>query len=167
MKKIQDNYKNPISLKISLLQPKTVTTAIMPLQPQEEKLITGWERLVVQTQLINQMAKELEGAILELKVIANTLNTQQNYLLLKEEPCKNICQYLAVGVPWVKQQPNKTFILTMRKIDLFQAEREAALLADQLRQQTKKLASQRDRKNKSRVEADTKRLLKGVLINKS
>lgn len=146
MKKIQDNYKNLISLK-SLLQPATVTTAIVPLQPQQEKIISDWERLVAQTERINQMAKELEGAILELKTIASTFKTQ--HPLVKEELCNNICQYFVVGVPCVKQKPDESFILTMRKVDLFRAEREAGLLAHQLRQQTKKrLASQQHRKNK-------------------
>jgi hypothetical protein len=166
MKKIQDNYKNLISLKVSLLQPATMTTAIVPLQPQEEKVISGWERLVAQTELINQMAKELEGAILELKTIASTLKTQQRYPFLKEKSCNNICEYFVVGVPCVKQKSDESFILTMRKVDLFRAEREAAQLAQQLRQQTKKrLAPQRHRKNKS--EANTTLLLKRVLINKS
>ncbi|MBE9035456.1 hypothetical protein [aff. Roholtiella sp. LEGE 12411] len=163
MKKIQDNYKNLISLKVSLLQPATMTTAIVPLQPQEEKVISGWERLVAQTELINQMAKELEGAILELKTIACTLKTQS---FLKEKSCNNICEYFVVGVPCVKQKSDESFILTMRKVDLFRAEREAAQLAQQLRQQTKKrLTPQRHRKNKS--EANTTLLLKRVLINKS
>ncbi|MCL6749613.1 hypothetical protein KBT16_00900 [Nostoc sp. CCCryo 231-06] len=113
------------------------------------------------------MAQELEAAILELKAIANTLNTQKRYPFLIKELCKNICQYFAVRVPWVKRKSDESFILTTRKVDLFRAEREAALLAQQLRQQTKKrLASQRHRKNKNGAEADTKRFFKKVLVNK-
>ena len=164
MKKIQDTDKKPILL----LQPTSVTTAIVPLQPQEEKIISERERFITQVERINQMAVELEAAILELKAIANTLNTQKRYPLLMKELCKNICQYFAVSVPWVKRKSDESFILTTRKVDLFRAEREAALLAQQLRQQTKKrLASQRHRKNKNRAEADTKRFLKKVLVNKS
>ncbi|MEH1905717.1 MAG: hypothetical protein V7L04_31150 [Nostoc sp.] len=164
MKKIPDTDKKPILL----LQPTSVTTAIVPLQPQEEKTISERGRLIAQVKRINQMAGELEAAILELKAIANTLNTQKRYPVLNQEPCKNIFQYFAVSVPWVKRKPDESFILTTRRVDLFRAEREAALLAEQLRQQTKKrLASQRHRKNNSGAEAHTKCLFKKVLVNKS
>ncbi|MBD2564418.1 MULTISPECIES: hypothetical protein [Nostoc] len=161
MKKIQDTDKKPILL----LKPTSVTTAIVPLQPQDKKIVSEQERLIAQIERVNRMAGELEAAILELKAIANTLNAQKRYPVLK---CKNICQYFAVSVPWVKRKPDESFILTTRRVDLFRAEREAALLAQQLRQQTKKkLASQRHRKNKSGAEADTKGLFKKVLVNKS
>ncbi|MEH1921167.1 hypothetical protein [Nostoc sp.] len=152
MKKIQNTDKKPILLKVSLLQPTSVTTAIVPLQPQEQKIISEQERLITQVERINQMAGELEAAILELKAIANTLNTQKRYPILNQEEYKNICQYFAVSVPWVRRKPDESFVLTTRRVDLFRAEREAALLAQQLRQQTKKrLASQRHKKNKSRA----------------
>lgn len=164
MKKIQDTDKKPILL----FQPTSVITAIVPLQPQEEKIISERERFITQVERINQMAEELEAAILELKAIANTLNTQKPYPFLIKELCKNICQYFAVRVPWVKRKSNESFILTTRKVDLFRAEREAALLAQQLRQQTKKrLASQRHKKNKNEAKADTKHFFKKVLVNKS
>ena len=164
MKKIPDTDKKPILL----FQPTFVTTAIVPLQPQEEKIISERERFITQVERINQIAQELEAAILELKAIANTMNTQKRYPLLIKELCKNICQYFAVSIPWVKRKSDESFILTTRKVDLFRAEREAALLAEQLRQQTKKrLASQRHRKNKTRAEADTKRFFKKILVNKS
>ncbi|MBD2515526.1 hypothetical protein H6G93_10980 [Nostoc sp. FACHB-973] len=161
MKKIPDSYKQRISVKVSLLQPTPVTTAIVPLQPQEEKIIGEEERLIAQVERVNRMAGELEAAILELKAITNAL--------IKPKPCKNICQYLAVSVPWVRQKSDQSFILTTRRVDLFRAEREAALLAQQLRQQTnkKRLASQRHRKNKDGTEADTKRFFKKPLVNKS
>ncbi|BDI17105.1 hypothetical protein ANSO36C_29070 [Nostoc cf. commune SO-36] len=167
MKNIQDTNKKPILLK-SLVQPTSVSAAIVPLRPQEEKNISERERLKAQVERINQMAGELEAAIFELKAIANTLNTQKRYPALNQEPCKDICQYFAVCVPWVKRKPDESFILTTRRIDLFRAEREAALLAQQLRQQTKKrLVSQQQRKNESGAKTDTKNLFKKVLVNKS
>ncbi|MEH2280971.1 MAG: hypothetical protein V7K90_06450 [Nostoc sp.] len=124
--------------------------------------------MIAQVERINQMAEELEAAIFELKAIANTLNTQKSYPVLNQEPYKNICQYFTVSVPLVKRKPDDSFILTTRRVDLFRAEREATLLAQQLRQQSKKrLGSQPHRKNKSGAEADTKRLFKKVLVNKS
>ncbi|MBN3924878.1 hypothetical protein [Nostoc sp. NMS4] len=168
MKKIQDTDKKPILRKVSLLQPKSVTTAIVPLQPQEEKIISERERLIVQVERINQMAGELEAAIFELKAIANTINAQKRYPVINQEAYKNICQYFAISVPWVKRKPDNSFILTTRRVDLFRPEREATQLAQQLRQQTKKrLASQPHRKNKSETEGYTKRLFKKVLVNKS
>ncbi|WGV28397.1 hypothetical protein [Halotia branconii] len=145
MKTIEQSHSNTISLPLSLSQVITVNNAIVPLQPQQENIINGWEHLIAQAQSINQMAAELEVKILELKAIASTLNTQTNYLQENGKPCKSICKYLTVSVPWVKQKPDESLIITTRKVDLFRAEREAALLAQKLRQQTKrkKLVSQR------------------------
>ncbi|MDZ7993422.1 MAG: hypothetical protein RM022_014225 [Nostoc sp. EfeVER01] len=168
MQKIQNIDKKTVLRKVSLLQPKSVTTAIVPLRPQKEKIISEGERLIAQVERINRMAGELEAAIFELKAIANTLNTQKSYPVLNQEPCKNICQYFTVSVPWVKRKPDNSFILTTRRVDLFRAEREATQLAQQLRQQTKKrLASQPQTKNKNGAEGDTKCLFKKVLVNKS
>lgn len=141
MKKIPDNYKKPISFPVLPSHSTTVKTAISPLQPQEESIIGDWERLVAQAQRINQIARELEVAILELKAMASTLSSQRRYLLPLGETYKNICQYFTVSLPWVRQKPDKSFMLTTRKIDLFRAEKEAALLAQQLRQQTQKSIS--------------------------
>ncbi|MEH2229358.1 MAG: hypothetical protein V7K71_06870 [Nostoc sp.] len=167
MQKIQNIDKKPILRKVSLLQPKSVTTAIVPLRPQEEKIISEGERLIAQVERINQMAGELEAAIFELKAIANTLNTQKSHPILNQEPYKNIGQYFTVSVPWVKRKSDNSFILTTRKVDLFRAEREATQLAQQLRQQTKKKLASQPTKNKNGAEADTKCLFKKVLVNKS
>ncbi|MBH8551037.1 hypothetical protein I8751_01245 [Nostocaceae cyanobacterium CENA357] len=151
MKTIEHSYNNNISLPLSLSQPTKVNSAIVPLQPQQEIITSEWEHLIAQAQRINQMAAELEVKILELKAIASTFNTQAN-----GKPCKSICKYLTVSVPWVRQKPDKSLIITTRKVDLFRAEKEAALLAQKLRQQTKRkrLASQQHIKNKSMADAD-------------
>jgi hypothetical protein len=138
MKTIEHSYNNAISLPLSLSQPTKVNNAIVPLQPQQENIIGGWEHLIAQAQLINQMAAELEVKILELKAIASNLNTQTNDLQGNGKPCKSICKYLTVSVPWVRQKPDQSLTITTRKVDLFRAEREAALLAQKLRQQTKR-----------------------------
>lgn len=169
MKQIQDSYKNLLSFPVSQPQSTTVTTAIAPLQPPEEKSIGEWERLAAQAQRINQIVGELEVAMLEFKELASILNSQRRYLLSPKSSVHNVCQYFPVSVPWVRQKPDKSFILTTRKIDLFRAEKEAALLAQQLRQQAKKqkLASQRHRKNKDGAETNTMGLFPKALINKS
>lgn len=150
MKEIAHSHNYPISLPVVLSQPNLTNAPIIPLQPQSEKILSAWEHLLAQVQHINQMASELEAKILELKNITSKLNSQKDYLPENARTSnKNICQYSTVSVPWVRQKSDESFILTTRKIDLFRAEREAALLAHQLRQQThrKKLASQRQRKN--------------------
>lgn len=141
MKQIEPSYKTTISLPLMLPQ-VTVNKAIVPLQPQSESLSSGWERLITVVQHINQMAIELEAKILELKTIASTINSQINYLTENSDrPYISICHYSSVSVPLVKQQPDQSFILTTRKVDLFRAEREAAQLAQQLRQHTQKKKS--------------------------
>ncbi|MBW4645130.1 MAG: hypothetical protein KME23_19425 [Goleter apudmare HA4340-LM2] len=159
MKDIEDNHKKS--------HLKTVTTAIMPLQLPEENIIDGWECLALQAQRINQMAAELEAMILQLKTMATNLNSQTHYQQSHKQP--SVCEYLTVSVPWITQQPNETFVLTTRKVDLFRAEREALVLAQQLRQRTrrKSLGSQWQRKNQHLVDIDTKKLLNGALVNKS
>lgn len=148
MTQVQDSQRNP--------------SAIVPLHLQEAKIIGEWERLVIQAQRINQMAGELELAMLELKAIASRFNSQRLYFLTNGHQCKNICQYFAVSVPWIRQKPDNSLILTMRKVDLFRAEREAKLLAQELRQQAKKKLALHKRR---RVKKN--RLLPRTLINKS
>lgn len=164
MKKIEHSCNSSILRRSSLPKP-----AIIPLQPQKEKMISGWERLVAQAQTINQMAAELEAEILELKAIASAINSQRNYLQGNTKPRKSVCKYLSVSIPWVKQKSDESLILTTRKVDLFRAEREAASLAQKLRQQSKskRLAAQRHRKNRDQADADTNAFFLGALINKS
>ncbi|MEJ1938055.1 hypothetical protein WDZ92_48295, partial [Nostoc sp. NIES-2111] len=137
MKQIEPSYKTTISL--PLMQPQiTATNAIVPLQPQPDNLNSRWEHLLTVVQHINQMAIELEAKMLELKTIASKINSQLNSLNENDKQSVVICQYSPVSVPVVKQKPDQTFMLTTRKIDLFRAEREAAQLAQQLRQRAYK-----------------------------
>jgi hypothetical protein len=127
MKLITDNYTKPLLSEISPSQTKTTSTAIAPLQFPADDLDNEWESLLVQAQRINQMAAQLEAMILQFKTMASTLQE-------KGKPYKSICQYLPVSVPWLIQKPDETFVLTMQKVDILQAERQAAQLAQQLRQ---------------------------------
>ncbi|MBD2356665.1 hypothetical protein H6G41_18875 [Tolypothrix sp. FACHB-123] len=139
MKKITDNCTKPYLSEISSLSPlkntstalvKSFGKAITPLQLPDNDRDNDWDCLLVQAQRINQMAAQLEAMILEFKTIASKLQE-------KGKPYKSICQYLPVSVPWVIQKPDESFILTMQKVDIFQAERQAAQLAQQLRQHSK------------------------------
>jgi hypothetical protein len=168
MKKVEHSNNSSILRPLSLLQPATITNAIVPLQPPQEGSISDWERLLAQAHSINQMAAELEAKILELKAIVSTINSRNNYLQGNDRPRQSLCKYLQVSIPWVKQKPDQSFILTMRKVDLFRAEREAASLAQTLRQQSKRkrLAAQRHRKNKGTTDTDTSRFCTTFLVKK-
>ncbi|HLO88046.1 MAG TPA: hypothetical protein VK203_24005, partial [Nostocaceae cyanobacterium] len=76
------------------------------------------------------------------------------YLLPSGEQCQNICEYSTVSLPYVRQKKDGSLLLTKRTVDLFRAEKEAAQLAQQLRQQTKKLALQRNKKQQHQVSFD-------------
>lgn len=135
MKQIADNDTKLDLQEIAPLQTKITSTAlakraIAPLQLPEDNRDNEWDGLVVQAQHINQMAAQLEAMILEFKTTASKLQE-------KGKPYKSICQYLPVSVPWVIQKPDESFIFTMQKVDIFQAERQAAQLAQQLRQYSK------------------------------
>ncbi|QLE58708.1 hypothetical protein FD725_26335 [Nostoc sp. TCL26-01] len=136
MQQIEPSYQHHLSLPLVRSHP-AATNAIVPLQPQQENFVSSWEHLLTVVQHINHMARELEAKMLELKQVASTINSQINYLSESDgQPDKNICQYASISVPLVKQTPDQSFILTTRKVDLFKAEREATLLAQQLRQRT-------------------------------
>lgn len=150
MEQIEPSYKNTISLPLMLPQ-VTMTNAIVPLQPQPDNLNSRWERLITVVQHINQMAIELEAKMLELKTIASAINSQLNSLTENNQQSNlNICQYSPVSVPVVKQNSDKSFILTTRKVDLFKAEREAAQLAQQLRQLTYRKKNTLNKSKKTR-----------------
>lgn len=107
--------------------------AIIPLQPEQVKQVSGWETLAAQAQQINRMAKELEEAILEFKAIAGSINNHPP-LSQQKSLSKSWCKYFAISVPCVRQRTDKTFVMTTRKVDLFRMEREAASLAHDLRE---------------------------------
>ncbi|BAY60420.1 hypothetical protein H6G33_29605 [Calothrix sp. FACHB-1219] len=135
MKPYADNNIKAYSHEIALLQTKTISTAlatraIAPLQLPEDNQDNETDALLVQAQRINQMAAQLEAMILEFKTTASKLQE-------KGKPYKSICEYLPVSVPWVIQKQDQSFILTMQKVDIFKAERQAAQLAQQLRQHSK------------------------------
>lgn len=116
---------------------KNITTGIKPLQPQIaqptqlQQSENGWQRLATQAQLINQLSKELETAMFELKAIATQISCQQR---LDNKPRTKTCQFAAAIVPNVKRNKAGEFLLTSRTVDLFRAEREATELAQTLRQ---------------------------------
>ncbi len=118
---------------------RTKNTAIVPLQPPQENLTDKWQHLSMQVQRINQIANELEAAILELKATADNLDERRIVRASKQFPFKKVCSYVPLNIPCVKQKPDGTLILTTRKVDLFRSEREATNLAQQLRHNRHKI----------------------------
>ena len=109
-------------------------------EAQDRLLELNWKRLAAQAQRINQLSQTQESAILELKAIANrleqdlrkreTLGEQSAY---PGDRIPAVCQYKSAIVPEVTQDRQGRMILTHRSIDLYQAEREASLTANALR----------------------------------
>jgi hypothetical protein len=147
MKNLPSNSHNSLSFTIVPTQSQALVRAKTQLQPLEAKIIGESQDFVAQAQRINQIAKELEGAILELKSMASNINSQRRYILPGGKKCSDICEYNNFSLPWVGKKQDGSFVLATQKIDLFRAEKEAELLAQKLRQQTKKLTSQQPRKN--------------------
>ncbi len=126
------------SPQLPICQPQQ-NNAIKPIQlqlvhEQISQRATGWQRLAAQAQRINQLAAELEDAILELKAIATEVNCDR---LANKNQIKSSCEYHQASVPCVKRKAG-TFVLTTRQVDLFRAEREATQLANSLRSFAKK-----------------------------
>jgi hypothetical protein len=101
----------------------------------------GLKRLESQAERINQLSSELETAVVEFKVIASEVNRDWKAIQAIQEPRNvsvDICDYQAVYIPNVQQKSSGSFVMRSRTIDLFKAEREAALLAQTLRHRARK-----------------------------
>lgn len=104
------------------------------LEVPRRRTTSGVRRLENQAQHINQLSAELEAAVLELKAIASEINPDWKVIHGRQ----NICEYHAATVPQVESKQDGSFVLISKPVDLFQAEREATLLAQTLRHQAKK-----------------------------
>ena len=119
--------------------------------PPDQQVIDGLARLKAQAARINQLSAELETAMFDLKAIANEVNrhwrtagsptphSPNSHPSKAEapEPIK-VCEYSAAVVPYVRQRGDRAFVLTIRAVDLFKAEREATFIAQALRQWARK-----------------------------
>jgi hypothetical protein len=131
------------------LLPFPITSSVRVLR---QRTIKGLRRIESQAERINQLSAELEVAVLELKEIASEVNRDWRAFQAIQQPtidaiakrdispsfACNICEYQVANVPNVQQKPSGSFLLSSRSIDLFKAEREAALLAQTLRRRTKR-----------------------------
>ncbi len=101
----------------------------------------GVKRLESQAEYINELAAELEVAVLEFKGIASEVNRDWRAMQgIQKTAAKiaDICEYRAAVVPQVERKKDGSFVLKSRLVDLFQAEREATLLAQSLRSRARK-----------------------------
>jgi len=111
-------------------------------QDASQDKVAAIGRLEAQAQRINALSIAQEAAMLELKAIAERLErdwraseiTQQPHLGGEDVPL--ICQYLTTAVPHIEKDKDGSYVLTLRDIDLFRAEREATFNAHKLRQGT-------------------------------
>jgi hypothetical protein len=122
------------------------------LQTIQRRTANGLRRLESQGERINQLSAELEAAVLELKAIASEVNRDwramqsvqpsttgvvAKHKAIAGSPA-DLCEYRSVSVPKFHKQPSGSFAIASRSVDLFKAEREAAQLAQMLRQRTRR-----------------------------
>ena len=110
------------------------------LEALRQRTRTGLKRLESQAERVNQLSAELEAAVFELKAIASEINPDWRAIQATKKSAINpeVCEYRAAVVPQVEAKQDGSFVLKAKSVDLFQAEREAALLAQTLRHRTTK-----------------------------
>lgn len=123
-----------------------------PMESLRQRTQESLRGLQSKAERINQLSAELETAVLELKAIAQEVNRDWRAIQATQEPITgaskkrnaiasfvpDVCQYQAIYVPIVHQKQSGELVLTSRTVDLFQAEREATLLAQTLRRRAKR-----------------------------
>ena len=109
------------------------SSPIEPLQSQlsrekPQKVINGWQKLLVNAEKVNRLSEQLEEAVFELKVTASEIKGDRYTPL--------IFKYKVLTIPCIHYQRPGLVVLATRKIDLFQQEREALQLSQMLRRRT-------------------------------
>jgi hypothetical protein len=119
-----------------------ISLPVQPLIPPfpdspEEHIQKSKQILEKQVLKINQLSQELEQAIWQLKAIALQINQEQRFLFSQQQKLgykEPICEYRSVEVPAIYRKPGGCFVLKSYTVDLFRAEKEATILAQELRQ---------------------------------
>ena len=108
----------------------------------ELPIVSGLTRLEAQVDRINYLSAQLEMAMFDLKAIADAvhrdwrlaeLHHERSLPETTEQPAI-LCEYSTAVVPYVCQRDDRSFLLTVRAVDLFKAERDAVQTATALRQ---------------------------------
>ena len=115
-------------------------TASLSTEALDRQIELTWQRLGSQAQKINELSQMQETAMLEFKEIVDQLEREMRKRH-RLDPSDNyadastlmVCEYESAVVPDVAQDRQGRLILSHRPIDLYQAEREAALTAQVLR----------------------------------
>jgi hypothetical protein len=141
----------PAIVQLPPLTPQKTGFAVpTPSSPQrlQQRTTDGLKRLESQAKRINLLSTQLETAVLEFKAIASEINRDWKAIQSSREPSTyaSICEYRATAVPQVVSKQDGSFKLIARPVDLFQAEREASLLAQVLRRRARKKQSTRRKK---------------------
>ncbi len=110
---------------------------VEPLQPQlnrekPQKVSNGWQKLLVNAEKVNQLSAQLEEALFALKVTASEIKGDQN----THSITNRIFQHKLIVIPCIHYKRPGVIVVTTRKVDLFQQEREALQLAQMLRSRT-------------------------------
>ena len=115
------------------------------LEVLRQRTTDGLRRLESQAKRINQLSAELEAAVFELKAIASEINPDWRAMQAthKSSTTTDVCKYHSAVVVQVEPKQDGSFVLKSKSVDLFKAEREAALLAQTLRHRAKKKRSDR------------------------
>lgn len=108
----------------------------IPIEELQAGCSQGLRRMALQAEHINQLSLQLETSMAEMKAIATEVNRDWRALQFLVSPNKvpeNICHYQVRQIPHIQRHRQGTFTMTSRPVDLFQAEREAASIAQTLR----------------------------------
>jgi hypothetical protein len=116
-------------------------SAKVPAHAPVEVATVSQQRLKAQIDRVNQLAVAQEQALLELKTIADQIEHDRSRLRSSDATNFNqtpaVCEYLNAAVPQVEPDATGGYVVTLRAIDLFRAEREAALTAQSLRRRAR------------------------------
>jgi len=121
------------------------TKIVSPLSPIEplsaplnreklQKVSNGWQKLLVSAEKVNQLAQQLEEALVEFKMIASQVKSDRNAPSLANK----IFNHKLIAIPCIHYKRPGLIVVTTKKVDLFQQEREALQLAQILRTRTKR-----------------------------
>lgn len=125
-------------LKATVTETTSRLNPIEPLQPQlsrekPQKVNNGWQKLLVNAEKVNQLSKQLEAALFELKVTASEIKCNQN----THPVSKKIFNCKLISIPYIHYKKPGLIVVTTKKLDIFQQEREAFQVAQTLRRRTK------------------------------
>jgi hypothetical protein len=107
--------------------------------PSRPSLNDSLRLLETKAQHINQLSAQQEAAMQELKTLAERLERDWRAMERQQEPFTDdqdlppLCEYLETLVPFIERNEDGAFVISSRSVDLFRAEREATLMAQNLR----------------------------------